>query len=230
MLSRLTVTACLLTIALLLAACDKLGSLADNRNIEVADQLSAMQIAILEDAGVSDESATEAADDQHAVSNASHDPSHESAAEMRQRVRVAVVSVVDQTLFGDGQAEVAADEDPAAATKKQDALRRERQVRQGINARLVRNSLIDVVQPASEHLDLARAEVITIDSAALSQATAMLLGEQLQVDYIISVLIDREGQDVDITAQHVADGAIIFQQTRDWSARLRSMPPATEGE
>ena len=189
-----------------------------------------MQIAILEDAGVSDESATEAADDQHAVSNASHDPSHESAAEMRQRVRVAVVSVVDQTLFGDGQAEVAADEDPAAATKKQDALRRERQVRQGINARLVRNSLIDVVQPASEHLDLARAEVITIDSAALSQATAMLLGEQLQVDYIISVLIDREGQDVDITAQHVADGAIIFQQTRDWSARLRSMPPATEGE
>ncbi|MEZ5338924.1 MAG: hypothetical protein R3F46_11755 [bacterium] len=225
-----TAVLCLLLLLPLTCGCDRLGSLTDNRGIDVADQLGRLQLAVLEDSGVSSEEAAQASTDEHAADAHASD-SHATDSEAGgQALRIAVVSVVDQSLFAAASAEEGADPAEGAAAAAEAALRRERQVRQAINARLVGNSLISVVQPAAEQLELARAEVIGIDSAALSQATVMALGEAMHVDYVVSVLIDREGQDVDIVAQHTADGAIVFQETRDWSTRLRvaEAPAAAE--
>lgn len=203
-------------------ACERLSQLSDHRNIEVADQLSRLQIAILKDAGLDTNSVT----DEHGkaiVSASNHtEDEHSDESDATGSARLAVLTVVDQSLFGADKATGDVEEDPAKQqAAREAALRRERQVRQAINARLVRNSLISVIQPSAEDLATARAELIGNDSAPLSQQSVMTLGELLQVDYFINVLIDREGQDVDIVAQNTADGAIVFQETRNWTGRLR---------
>ena len=219
---RLPIICSLCLILLVLTACDRLTQLSDRRNIEVADQLSRLQIAILEDAGLATES-EEDSQTEAVVSVANHAAADSQPADTPVRqARIAVLTVVDQSLFPKEESEEESEEDAALQqTARQSAQRRERQIRQAINARLVRNSMICVVQPSAENLASARAELIANDSAPLSQLGAATLGELLGVDYIVNVLIDREGQDVDVVAQHTADGAIVFQETRNWTGRLR---------
>jgi hypothetical protein len=213
---------CLILVVLVGTGCDRIAKLSDHSNIEVTDQLSRLQIAILEDAGLDTSTVTEE-HGESVVSAANHSEDHSTDPTAASGfTRLAVLTVVDQSLFDTDTPAGDTEDDPAKKQAVRDAaLRRERQVRQAINARLVRNTLIRVVQPSAEDLATARAELIGNDSAPLSQQSVRSMGELLQVEYIINVLIDREGQDVDIVAQHTADGAIVFQETRNWTGRLR---------
>lgn len=126
-------------------------------------------------------------------------------------ISVAVLSVVDSSALA--SAESAGSDQPLDS----DALRRERLVQQALSGALVTNSLIEVVQPDQASIDLARAEIIAINSAALSPPTAGQIGEQLGADVLVCALIDRQGAEVNIIAQRASDGKLLYQDTiKDW--------------
>lgn len=121
---------------------------------------------------------------------------------------VAVVCVVDSYAMRTAEVEEEA---------QLEAQARERLARQEVQACLVVNTLIDVVQPDEQAAAQARAEVVANNSAALSAATADQIGRALGVEFLISMLIDQEGAQVNIVAQRVADGKLVFQETLlDW--------------
>ncbi|MBN2083005.1 hypothetical protein JW859_12470 [bacterium] len=123
---------------------------------------------------------------------------------------VAVVSVVDTTSIPTGEEEP----DPELLAT---ALRRERVVRQAINNALVENKLINVVQPDEANTELARAEIIAKNSAALSTPLAAEIGQGIGAAVIVCALIDKQGAEVNIVAQLTVNGKLIYQDTiKDW--------------
>ena len=127
-------------------------------------------------------------------------------------IPVAVLSVVDSTALTQASAGSAADQ-----TLEPEALRRERLVHQAISSALVSNLLIEVIQPEQASLDQARAELIAVNSAALSAPTAEELGQHLGAEVLVNALIDRAGAEVNIVAQRASDGKLLYHDTiKDW--------------
>lgn len=123
---------------------------------------------------------------------------------------VAVIAVVDT--FTETQATEG--EDPAERAKKMDlAQRRERVVRQELQNVLVANNMITVVQPNEAQIAAARAEIGTTNSGALSNTMLPNLAETLGVKHVVTALIDLDGGEVNVVAQHAPDGTIVFQDT-----------------
>ena len=157
------------------------------------------------------------ADTEHADTAAGHDGS--TAPPERDESKavpttLAVLAVVDNfTLLP-----VSEDTDPAEqATKIDLAQRRERVVRQELQNVLVSNTMITVVQPNSEQITQAREEISSTNSAAISNSMLPGLAETLGVQHVVTALIDLEGHEVNVVAQHAPDGAIVFQDTLiDW--------------
>lgn len=91
--------------------------------------------------------------------------------------------------------------------------RRERVVRQELQKVLVNNTLISVMQPNEEQISAARAEVLAKNSAALSSTHVEELSTNLRVKHVVSALIDVDGTEVNVVAQTVPEGTIVFQET-----------------
>jgi hypothetical protein len=141
-----------------------------------------------------------------------HDPAK------AQPTTVAVLAVVDSvSLLPAGE-----DEDPAERAKKLDlSQRRERVVRQELQNVLVSNSLITVVQPNEAQIAQARAEISATNSAALSNTMLPGLAETLGVQHVVTALVDLDGGEVNVVAQHAPDGTIVFQDTLiEWDVVL----------
>jgi hypothetical protein len=123
---------------------------------------------------------------------------------------VAVLAVVSQTRIGAAGAE-AKNADP-------EALRLERLVRQELNNGFIRNHKLEVVQPDSDAISQAQAEVLSVNNAALSSELAQSLGQKLKVDYVVCAVIEADGRIVNVASQRTSDGKLVFQDSvRDWS-------------
>lgn len=129
-------------------------------------------------------------------------------------VKVAILGLLDTASAP--KASSAEDADPEAVTQGQ---RRERAMRHELGALLVRNRLLELVQPTPQQIEEARLAMEAANSAALDAALARSLGTALGVQYIICALSDNEGRLVSVVAQDVGDGVLLFQDTLvDWPA------------
>lgn len=138
------------------------------------------------------------------------------------KAKVAVVAVVDTASL---KKPAAGEEADQAALDT--AAKRERDVRQGLNESLVRNTLLDVLQPSQEQQDKARAAVGAANTCALDAGLALELGQALGAEYLVGALIDDDGKQVAVAVQRVNDGSIVFQDTLvDWGI----VAPQTEAK
>lgn len=137
-----------------------------------------------------------------------------AGADSGETISVAVVAVVDSgALVEDAGQAAGGDTDNSAA------LRRERVVRHELNNSLVRNSLIDVVQPDQAVIELARSGIITANSAALSESLVGQIGELLNADAVVCAIVDLEGKEVSVAVQDINDGRLIYHETiADWQS------------
>lgn len=138
-------------------------------------------------------------------------------------VKVAILGLVDTASAP--KAAAAEDADPEAVTE---GVRRERVMRQELGAMLVKNRLLQIVQPTEEQIQQARTAIEAANSPALDKALAAQLGSALGVQYIVGALSDNGGRIVSLVAQDVSDGVLLFQDTLlDWPALL---PAASTAE
>jgi hypothetical protein len=128
------------------------------------------------------------------------------------KAKIAILGVVDTaTLKKPAEGETA---DQAALDA---AAKRERDVRQGLNAVLVENTLLEVVQPAQEQQDKVRAAIAAANSCTLDAKLALEAGEAVAAEYLLDVLIDDTGKQVNVAVQRASDGVVVFQDTlKDW--------------
>jgi len=125
---------------------------------------------------------------------------------------VSVLCVLDSTEFA-----APVEDENEQAVRKEQALRRERVVAEELKRVMVKNRLIELVPPSVDQTEKAKQEMVTRNSAALSAVLATEIGQALAVEYLLSALIDREGREVYLAAQEVADGSVVFQETlEDW--------------
>ncbi len=132
------------------------------------------------------------------------------------KAKTTILAVVDtQRLAKPAEGE---EPDPALL---QAAEKRERDVRQGMNAVLVENVLLEVVQPAEEQIGKARAAIAAANSPALDKAVCEELGKATAADYLICALIDDSGKKIDVTVQRSKDGVVVYQETlKEWSVAV----------
>lgn len=131
-------------------------------------------------------------------------------------VKLALLGLVDTAAAP--KAAAAADADPEAVAA---GVRRERVMRQELGALLVKNRLLELVQPTEAQIQQARTAVEAANSPALDKALAAQLGHELGVEYIVGALSDSGGRVVSLVAQDVSDGVLLFQDTLlDWPALL----------
>jgi hypothetical protein len=129
------------------------------------------------------------------------------------KAKVAVVAVVDTVALKQPAAGEEADQAVLDAAAK-----RERDVRQGLNESLVRNTLLDVLQPSQQEQDKARAAVAAANTCALDAKLAAELGQAIGAEYLVGAMIDDEGRQVGVAVQRVSDGVVVFQDTlQEWS-------------
>jgi hypothetical protein len=127
-------------------------------------------------------------------------------------ISVAVGAVVDSSALG-GSAEQPQGNGGVSA----EALRRERVVRHELNSSLVRNILMDVVQPDQAAIDLARGGITSANSAALSESLIAEVKELVHAEILVCAIVDLEGKELSIAAQALADGRLVYHETiTDW--------------
>lgn len=127
-------------------------------------------------------------------------------------VSVAVGAVVDSSALSGSAEQPQGDEGVSA-----DALRRERVVRHELNNSLVRNSLMNVVQPDQTAIDLARGGITSANSAALSESLIAQIKELVHAEILVCAVVDLEGKELSIAAQALDDGRLIYHETiADW--------------
>lgn len=124
-----------------------------------------------------------------------------------------IVAVVDSLLLVPGSE--GEEIDPAAQDA---ALRRERLVRTAINTSLVKNNLIDMIQPTTDERERIRLGLIATNCSMMSPTDAKTAGDAIGVDHLIWARIENEGDAVNIVAQRVDNGVVVFDQTLSgWS-------------
>lgn len=130
----------------------------------------------------------------------------------KNKAKIAILGVVDTaTLKKPAEGE---EVDQAALDA---AAKRERDVRQGLNAVLVENQLMEVVQPAQDQQDKVRAAIAAANSCTLDAKLALEAGEGVAAEYLVDVLIDDTGKQVNVAVQRASDGVVVFQDTlKNW--------------
>ena len=127
-------------------------------------------------------------------------------------VSVAVGAVVDSSALGGSAEQPQGDEGVSA-----DALRRERVVRHELNNSLVRNSLMNVVQPDQTAIDMARGGITSANSAALSESLIAQIKDLVHAEILVCAIVDLEGKELSIAAQALDDGRLLYHETiADW--------------
>lgn len=135
-----------------------------------------------------------------------------------------IVAVVDSLLLVPGAE--GEEIDPVAQTA---AMHRERLVRTAINTSLVKNSLIDMIQPTTDERERIRLGLIATNCSMMSPTDAKTAGAAIGVDHLIWARIENEGDAVNIVAQRVDNGVVVFDQTLSgWS--IFKAPLAAEEE
>lgn len=133
-------------------------------------------------------------------------------------VHVAVLGILDTAALSP-PSEDAAKAKPPDPAKVSDAWRRERVLRQELSALLVKNRLLEMIQPTQEQIDEARNAMIAGNSAALNEDLVRKLGALLSAEYLICALSDDSGKAVSLVAQRCSDGVVVYQDTlKDWPA------------
>lgn len=128
------------------------------------------------------------------------------------KVKIAVLGVVDTAAL-----KKPAEGEEADQAAMDAAAKRERDVRQALNEALVENQLMEVVQPAQEHQDKARAAIAAANSGPLDAKLALEIGEAIDSEYLVDALIDDSGKQVNVAVQRASDGVVVFQDTiKDW--------------
>ncbi len=189
LLTLLAAVACLL-----LAACDLLKEHKLTPGEECDIQLKKMQVAIEE--GIGEGS----------------------------KAKVAVLGIVDasaiaKTVEGDAPETKSKDKSKGAPEDPAAPLARERKVRDAINASLVQNRLMELLQPDEASIAVAREDMLAANSAALSLEKCKDLGEKLGAEYIAGAIVDEEGKSVSVSVQRVSDGVVVYQDVlREWPA------------
>ncbi|GEM_PF-1746371 len=139
-------------------------------------------------------------------------------------VSVAVGAVVDSSALSGSAEQPAGDEGVSA-----DALRRERVVRHELNNSLVRNSLINVVQPDQSAIDMARGGITTANSAALSDSLIAEIKELVHAEVLVCAIVDLDGRELSIAAQALSDGRLVYHETiADWKPLTAEEEAAAE--
>jgi len=135
-----------------------------------------------------------------------------------QPAHVVVLGVLDTAALSAPNPDAAKAKAPEQA-KLEEAWRRERVLRQELSALLVKNRLLELVQPTQEQIDESRSAMQAGNAAALNEDLVKRLGALLSAEYILCALSDDEGRAVSLVAQRCSDGVLIYQDTlRDWPA------------
>jgi hypothetical protein len=128
------------------------------------------------------------------------------------KAKIAVLGVVDTAALKKPAAGEEVDQTALDAAAK-----RERDVRQGLNAVLVENTLMEVVQPAQEQQDKVRAAIAAANSCTLDAKLGLETGQAVAAEYLVDVLIDDTGKQVNVAVQRASDGVVVYQNTlKDW--------------
>ncbi len=132
-------------------------------------------------------------------------------------VKVAVMGILDTAALSPPSEDGAKAKAPDAE-KLSEGWRRERVLRQELSAQLVKNRLLELLQPTQEQIDEARAAMVSVNSAALNEELVKKLGSLLSAEYLICALADDEGKAVSLVAQRCSDGVVVYQETlKDWA-------------
>jgi hypothetical protein len=138
------------------------------------------------------------------------------------KAKIAILGVVDTAAM---KKPVEGEEVDQAAQDA--AAKRERDVRQGLNAALVENQLMEVVQPAQDQQDKVRLAIVAANSCTLDAKAALEVGQAVAAEYLVNVLIDDSGKQVNVAVQRASDGVVVFQDVlKDWS--VATGPAASE--